>query len=1043
MALFDLDVIKSAFFKEQAYQDGIRLLENCDIDIIDVAIDKFTDEKSITANLICGNKNYHTKINIILKGEHATLSGERSCDCDEYNVTKENCRHMATLINYLQPYSFDDISVEKLNSTEPSPVLIDVIDQYQTQLSSLIENNMSRITPHISFNDDKFVVSFYINKKYSPSYLIDDLKAFIELFKTKGSRTYSGSSEIIHDQSLFTPISQEIIRVLKVNLDILGEDKSQIMLDPDLYFMLFDNNIEVNLTFKNKDYRHISLQPSNHPFTLSVRQSGDLVKMKLISEFNDISRCGNCFVWFIGNELNYFLNPDPLLQQLLEMLFYQNLQLDIKAHLRFKIFVESVISEKINIDENLNYDFSSLGYEDIELNCDYQDDNVIIHMPQLIYLHENDFSKSIDYMKLIKIYQLLSRISVREEDSLIIKKVEDIYYLFSHYLDIIKALTSNVSTTPSFDDITVIDVEHVDIEVDEDDHSLILDVNIDELTKNEISTLLKKVNGRNPVVKLNNKIVNLNNHALNDLLQLCQFLSIDNLELDNIELPPTKLFLLENIGSAFKDVQFHFSQNVLSHLKRIKDFKVEDFNPGKYIDCQLRDYQVEGISYILSLLKHGYGAILADEMGLGKTIQALAISSYFIKENKKVLVTAPTSLVYNWAEEIKRFLPNAKTVLVVGEANQRRKILDKIFDYDIILTSYDLMKRDLELYETYNFDLFILDEAQFIKNFNTQNYKAITSIKAKHHLALTGTPIENGVKDLWSIINFIIPGYLGNYRSFYRFFEHPIMTYSDDSRLRVLKKLTAPFIIRRLKKDVLDALPSKLEEIVYNTMNQEQANLYHQYIQRYQQEIAVNNHLSKVELLSMIMRLRQIAIDPRLIEPTYPSGEKIKSLVSIILECVERNEKVLVFSQFVKMLDIVQVEMDKLGINYFTLTGKTSKEERHRMVKAFGTNAGHNVFFVSLKAGGTGLNLTSANHVVLVDPWWNKSVENQAADRAHRIGQQKDVYVKRLITLDTIEDRIMDIQASKTALSQNLLSSKITSLELLDIDELKDLIRKE
>lgn len=1041
MALFDLDVIKSAFFKEQTYQDGIRLLESCDIDILDVTTDKFTDEKSISANIICGNKNYHTKITIMLKGERATLSGERSCDCDEYNVTKENCRHMSSLINYLQPYNFDDINVEKLNSTDSSPELIEVIDQYQSQLTALIENNMSRITPQISFKDNKFVVSFYVNKKYSPSYLIDDLQVFIELFKTKGIRTYSCSSKIIHDQSLFTPISQEIIRILKVNLDLLGEDKSQLIIDPDLYFMLFNNDMEVNLNFKNKEYRHITMEPSNHPFTLSARQSGDLVKMKLISEFQDISRCGNCFVWLSGNQLNYFLNKDLMLQELLEMLFYQNLQLDIKEYLRFKIFVESIISEEINIEENLNYDFSSLGYEDIELNFDYQDDNVIIHIPQLIYLHESDFRKPIDYMKLIKIYQLLSRISIREEDHLIIKKVEDIYYLFSHYLDIIKTLTSNLTTSASFDEIKVIDVEHVDIEVDEEDHSLILGVNIKWLTKNEISILLKKVNGRHPVVKLNNKIVNLNNRAFSDLLQLCQFLSIDNFELDNIELPPTKLLLLENIGSAFKDVQFHFTQNVLSRLKRIKDFKVEEFDPGKYIDCELRDYQITGINYILSLLKHDYGAILADEMGLGKTIQALAISSYFIKENKKVLVTAPTSLVYNWEEEIKRFLPGAKTVLVVGEANQRQKIMDHILDYDIILTSYDLMKRDLELYEKYNFDLFILDESQFIKNFNTQNYKAITSIKAKHHIALTGTPIENGVKDLWSIINFIIPGYLGNYRSFYRFFEHPIMTYSDDSRLHILKKVTAPFIIRRLKKDVLNSLPTKLEEIVYNNMNPEQANLYHQYINNYQQEIAVNTHLSKVELLSMIMRLRQIAIDPRLIEPTYPSGEKIKSLISIIKDCVKNNEKVLVFSQFVKMLDIVQAEVDQLGISYFTLTGKTSKEERHRMVKAFGTTDGPNVFFVSLKAGGTGLNLTSANHVVLVDPWWNKSVENQATDRAHRIGQQKDVYVKRLITLDTIEDRIMDIQATKTALSQNLLTSEITSLEFLDIDELKDLIR--
>lgn len=1041
MALFDLELIRKAFFKDQAYENGLKLLDHVDIDIIDITTDKFTDDKTLVAQIHDQDQSYQTSICLKQKGNSATLSGERSCNCSYYLDHHENCQHMAALINYLQPYDYNELTLERLNSNESSSELVELIDDYKRQLVSRIEHNVCRLTPQLALTENGFKLTFFINKKYSPSYVIQDLRQFLDLFKTRGVYAYSSTSEIIHDMSLFTPMSQTVIRVLDNNRHLISDDGSSFNLTPDLYFVLFSHDLELRLEQKDEVIRHLHFVKTNHPFTLSVRQSGDLVKIKLLSNQTDLIHVNNCYMWLVGNEIYYFLNEDNQLQKLLDLLVEKQLQLSVTDYLKFKIFVESRIGEDLGIDENVDLDFSDLGLEDIVLNFDYQQDNIIIHMPQLSFLSNGDFTRNIDYIKLIKIYQLLSTISVKEGDLLIIKRVEDMYQLFTRYYDIISTISNNITTTDNFNKLEVIEVNRVNIDVDSFDSDLILDIKIKGLTQNEIQSLLTNVNQRKMIVKLGHKIVNLNNQAFFALLQLCDFLVLDQSDLSKLVIDPTKLFLLENIGESFTDIDFHFSASVIERLSEIKDFKTGDFNPNELINCELRDYQVEGINYILSLMELNYGAILADEMGLGKTIQALAVANYYIKQNKRILITAPTSLIYNWHEEILRFLKTPKTLLIIGDVAARCKLINQIDQYDIILTSYDLLKRDRELYNDYVFDLFILDESQFIKNFNTQNYSAITGIKAKHHLALTGTPIENGVKDLWSIINFAIPGYLGNYRSFYRFFEQPIMMGNDDTRLLLLKKVTAPFIIRRLKKDVLQALPTKEESIIYNHMNQKQSMLYQEYIVKYQQEIANNDQLSKVELLSMIMRLRQIAIDPRLIDDNYASGEKINSLKSIILECVGKKEKVLVFSQFVKMLDLITLEMNDLGIDYLILTGKTSKEQRQEMVKRFSEDGGPYVFFISLKAGGTGLNLTSANHVVLVDPWWNKSVENQAADRAHRIGQKKDVYVNRLITLDSIEDRIMDIQYSKTALSQNLLSNEITSLEFLDIDELKDLIR--
>lgn len=1043
MGLFNLDLIKTAFFKEDNYNKGLNILDTGDITITDVKVDRFTDEKIISATIIDANNDENTTTIAIKSKEGGyTLASERSCSCSEYTKNKENCSHMATLINYLQGYKFDELELDKLNSHDSDEELLDLIEEYKKALVSRVNNNICSLIPVVKFNDTKVLVSFKISRKYAPMYDIPDLLTFVETAKNRTMYHHTINSDIEHNLALLSKNSLELVDIIESNTNCI-KDNRYLELTPNEFFLLFDLEQQMFLDYNNELFKNIEFNKMSIPYSLSARESSaGLVKLRLIHPPYNLIVCDNCYIYVNGSEINYFLNKDQYLEQLIKMLSTKQMQLTISDYLKFKIFIASSLEEEIMIDEVIEFDVAKEGIEEIKVILDYQDGEIVVEIKDLDLLANTDFSRNIDYLKLIKIYHLLDDISFRDGNRLHIKNVRDIYLALTKYIPAVKSITNQVIETPELSKLKIINITQVDLDVTENDHSLNLEVNIKGLTKNEVSEILKRIKQRDRIIKVGDKIIDLNNDVFVALREL-YFLLVSNKEPIDVEIPLeySKIFLLDNLVDSYKNISFNFSNNVIKRLEKIKSFEVKNYTPKDLINCDLRDYQVDGINYILSLMDLNYGAILADEMGLGKTIQALSVANYFIKQNKKILVTAPTSLLYNWKNEIEKFLsPDLNVILMEGNLKNRRKLFAKLEEANIILTSYNLLKRDIDWYEHYDFDLFILDEAQFIKNFNTQNNSSITKVNAKHKLALTGTPIENGVKDLYSIMMFIIPGFFGNYRNFYRFFEQPIVVYNDDTKLRLLKQIVAPFIIRRLKVDVLDSLPEKKETIVYNEMNDKQRKLYQDYIQEYQTQINNNPSLSKVELLSMIMRLRQIAIDPRLIEPDYPQGEKLNSIIHEIITCIKNGEKVLVFSQFVKMLDIIAIELDNININYYTLTGKTPKEQRQKLVNHYNSNDDVNVFLISLKAGGTGLNLTSANNVIITDPWWNKSVENQAADRVHRIGQTQDVEIKRFITKETIESRIMEVQTGKMQLSQNLLTNDITSVDSLDIEELKDLL---
>ena len=439
--------------------------------------------------------------------------------------------------------------------------------------------------------------------------------------------------------------------------------------------------------------------------------------------------------------------------------------------------------------------------------------------------------------------------------------------------------------------------------------------------------------------------------------------------------------------------------------------------------------------------------ILADDMGLGKTLQMLAVVLAYIEseENPKAsIVVCPSSLTLNWLNEAHKFAPSLKAMVIHGNVQERKEQIQSINDYNLVITSYDLLKRDLEEYVEldYNFQYIIADEAQYIKNNNTQNAKAIKEIHSKTRYALTGTPIENSLSELWSIFDFIMPGYLFRYKKFKDLYEVPITKDNNDESMSRLKMLIEPFVLRRIKKDVLTELPDKTITVLNNEMQGEQLKLYASYMaqakQEAKEEIIQNGfEKSQIKILALLMRLRQICCHPSLFLQNY-TGEssKLTQCIEVMKDAVQAGHKILLFSGYTSMFEIIEKELKKEGIEYFKLTGQTKVGDRIRLVDEFNQNENIKVFLISLKAGGTGLNLVGADMVIHYDPWWNLSAENQATDRTYRIGQKKNVQVYKLITKNSIEEKIYELQQRKAELADNMLSTQQTFISKLSKDDI-------
>jgi SNF2 family DNA or RNA helicase len=479
-------------------------------------------------------------------------------------------------------------------------------------------------------------------------------------------------------------------------------------------------------------------------------------------------------------------------------------------------------------------------------------------------------------------------------------------------------------------------------------------------------------------------------------------------------------------------------------LQKLRNFTaIEPCELPKGFKGTLRPYQKAGLDWMLFLNKYKFGGCLADDMGLGKTVQTLTLLQYQkeLGEGKPSLLVAPTSLMYNWEMEAKKFCPKLKVMNYTGSA--REKSVGSFPYYDVIMTSYGTLRADIEMLEMFPFNYIVLDESQAIKNPNSIISKSVTRLRANHKLILTGTPLENSTMDLWSQMNFINPGLLGSLNFFKNEFLNPIEKRGSEQKLQKLHAIVKPFIMRRSKMQVATELPEKVESVQYCTMPAEHAEEYESAKNFYRNQIlerieTMGVAQSQLFVLQGLTQLRQIANHPKMVEESYTGGSgKLEDVIYKLQEAIDENHKVLVFSQFVKHLKIVKEELESRNINFAYLDGST--RDRREPVDTFQTNPDVKVFLISLKAGGTGLNLTAADYVFILDPWWNPAIEAQAIDRAHRIGQDKTVFIYKFITRETVEEKILTLQQGKRKLMQDLIiteESFVKSLSAKDITEI-------
>lgn len=586
----------------------------------------------------------------------------------------------------------------------------------------------------------------------------------------------------------------------------------------------------------------------------------------------------------------------------------------------------------------------------------------------------------------------------------------------------------------------------------------LLSINLENLNfdKSELKDILEKYRLKKKYYRLKNgDFLSLEeNEDMNFLDSLISGTEISYKELEsgNIKLPIYRSLYLDRIMNRFENTTIKKDETYRKLIGNVQDkTNTSDLEIPKDLENILRQYQKIGFKWLKTLDEYQFGGILADDMGLGKTIQIISVILSYIencKENRKpIMVVCPSSLSLNWKAEIEKFASDINALVISGSAQKRKEQINSIPNYDVIITSYDLIKRDIDSYKKvdYEFRYLIADEAQYMKNSNTQNSKSIKQINAKTRFALTGTPIENSLSELWSIFDFIMPGYLFSYRKFKENYEMPIIKEENSELMAKLRMLIEPFILRRTKKQVLTELPDKTVTILNNEMEEEQEKVYLSYLadakSELNEQIKINGiEKSRMQILSALTRLRQICCHPGLFLDNYKGeSSKLNQCIEIVKDAIASGHKILLFSTYTSMFEMIEEKLREENIEYFKLTGQTKVDKRIELVDEFNRNEKIKVFLISLKAGGTGLNLTGADVVIHYDPWWNLAAENQATDRAYRIGQKNNVQVYKLITKNSIEEKIFELQEKKAKLIDNVLDTKTSFISKLSKEDIMKL----
>lgn len=744
--------------------------------------------------------------------------------------------------------------------------------------------------------------------------------------------------------------------------------------------------------------------------------------------------CGVNYAYFIDDDTIYaYTYKNRTERKIYEYLF--KLSCELRIDFISSDFIANlfpIIKNNIEVDKKF---YERYPIPNIKINSYFKYDNEKIILEPKLQCGESD--KSNPYLNQIKegykkIVEEYGFIKMAKTKGIVLNDLNLIY----------KFLTSDISAIKNYGEVFY-DEKMLKLKTKKNGKAHfkigynvgLLEFNLDGVTPEELEAMLKAYREDKKYVKLDDDTI------LEVDYETCKeandFLEDFNLEVKDLNKPVKKNlnYILKLIGGI--DTNVSMDDEVIKIVEDIQNYKKDHIEIPEAYRGQLRPYQEDGFRWLKTLAKYEFGGILADDMGLGKSLEI--ISFLASDESKKPsIIICPMSLVYNWEMECNKWGLNRKVMPIIGSSDDRELIIKNIKDDDntLYISSYDSLRRDIAFYNKKKFRFIIADEAQYIKNQFTQKSEAIKSLDSEINYALTGTPIENGLSDLWSIFDFLMPGYLSNYSHFKNRYESLIM-HSDDEAISNLQRRVAPFILRRLKQDVLTDLPDKVEDYYYYKMENRQREVYDSYVAKIKDDL----HNDGKNVLAYLTRLRQICITPELVLQEEFFNTKIDLAIDLISSSVLSGHRILLFSQFSQSFTMLSRELEKRDIKYFILDGQTKAKTRIEMVEEFNNNDEVKVFLISLKAGGTGLNLTGADMVIHLDPWWNSSAMNQATDRAYRIGQEKNVTVLKLICKDSIEEKVIHLQelkndlASSIVLDENNVNYKLTKDDILSLLE--------
>ncbi len=1017
----------------------------------------------ITAS-VAGRSKYTTSITF---DETGGLY-DYSCDCSVFSLETGPCKHIvATALSYEDRFPQKAEAAPAAHKAHSDAVALNLSKEYSRRKHKRFmgggDSDVNLIPTLKYVGDSKLALKFSIGK--TKNYALKDIADFVAAVHSSGYRRYGVNLELEHHIQNFAEGSRPLVKFVTESYDekseiatasgkVAARDELPLLRgDVDEFMSLFDGRLVRFDDLAMKDgVRAVVSGADTLDAHINVEKVDDGYNVTAdVPNFK--TAAGRKYVYLITDSRIHRLSREfaeaelPLLNALNanKKIFvtesdmptlYNSVLFSAAQYMPIESFgVDLSVYEAAPLCAKLFINSEKGGVINAVLECSYDDEKVDI-------FNVNGFADTMrDTDGENGLKEVLRKYFPNFPD-LTLDAEADIYSLMTNGLKELYDY-ADIYLEDAVKKMKVRKPPRIKVGVRLDSGLLRVDLDAEEYTQEEIRAVLAAYREKRNYIRLSDgSFVDLIDPSIRSLSEI---LEISDGKRGSVTLPT---YYAPFLNSELKEGFFDLSRDA-SFKELIKNFYSTsdlDIAVPQELKSVMRNYQKTGFRWLKSLSRYGFGGILADDMGLGKSLQIISL----LKSEKEArgaaggeksrpsIIVCPTTLVLNWVNEFNKFAPDMRVLPVLGKSAERQEKAVYADEYDVVITSYELLRRDDDLYADMTFDYAVIDEAQYIKNPDTKNAKSVKRLVAAHKFALTGTPVENSLAELWSIFDFIMPRYLFSYNKFKERFETEIVCGNAQAADK-LNKLVSPFILRRLKTEVLTELPPKIETDVEAALDGEQEKLYHSNLALVRESVRNSGaEMNKIAVLSMLTKLRQICCCPSLVYPDYRGNSaKLETCLELVSSATASGHKILLFSQFTSMLDIIRKKLTDMGITYFILKGDTPKSERMRLIKRFNEDDTQ-VFLISLKAGGTGLNLTGADVVIHYDPWWNESVMNQATDRAYRIGQDKPVQVYRLTVKDTVEQKILDLQRKKTALSSAVLGAtekggKVSPEELLEI----------